>query len=154
MEEEVLRFAFHKGTMNDFIWARKKKHVSLLKTSLQRKLDLRNVEEIPPAQHNKLLSEFVLTVRTYFRWKWLREVFYTNYFVKNTIFWFTLHFLNEVFALVIFKIDVVPFTLQVFIPHNFKILQIRKAIYRLNFKITSYLYVSLKVKSLCKRISL
>ena len=135
-------------------WAKTDRKVSLLKTPLQRKLDLRNVEEIPPAQHNKLLSEFVLTVRTHFRWKWLREVFYTNYFVKNTIFWFTLHFLNEVFALVIFKIDVVPFTLQVFIPHNFKILQIRKAIYRLNFKITSYLYVSLKVKSLCKRISL
>ena len=40
------------------------KNVSLLKTFLQRKVELRNVEEIPPAQLNEMLSEFALTVRT------------------------------------------------------------------------------------------
>ena len=34
------------------------------KSLLQRKEELRNVEEIPPARFNELLSEFELTVRT------------------------------------------------------------------------------------------
>ena len=39
--------------------------VSLLKPFLQRKVELRNVEEIPlAAQHNELLSEIVFTVRS------------------------------------------------------------------------------------------
>ena len=41
-------------------------------------------------------------------------------------------FLNEIFALVIFKTEVVPFSLQVFILHNCKHPQIRDAIYKLN----------------------
>ena len=41
-------------------------------------------------------------------------------------------FLNEIFALVIFKTKVVPFSLQVFILHNCKHPQIRDAIYKLN----------------------
>ena len=53
-------------------------------------------------------------------------VFYTNYFMRTTIFFFTLHFFNENFALVIFKTEVVPFPLQVFTRHNCK--QIRDAI--------------------------
>ena len=38
--------------------------MSLLKAFLQRKVELRNVEEISPAQLNELLSEFVFTVRS------------------------------------------------------------------------------------------
>ena len=38
--------------------------VSLLKTFLQRKIELRDIEEIPHAQVNEFLSEFVLTVIT------------------------------------------------------------------------------------------
>ena len=41
-------------------------------------------------------------------------------------------FLNEIFVLVIFKTEVVPFSLQVFILHNCKHPQIRDAIYKLN----------------------
>ena len=41
-------------------------------------------------------------------------------------------FLNEIFALVIFKTEVVPFSLQVFILHNCKHPQICDAIYKLN----------------------
>ena len=41
-------------------------------------------------------------------------------------------FLNEIFAFVVFKTEVVPFSLQVFILHNCKHPQIRDAIYKLN----------------------
>ena len=34
--------------------------ISLIKTLLQRKVDFRNVEKIPPALLNELLSKFVL----------------------------------------------------------------------------------------------
>ena len=72
MEEEVPRFALLEGTIDDFIDEQENKNtkaktdrdVTLLKTFLQRKEELRNVEEIPPAQLNELQSEFVLTVRT------------------------------------------------------------------------------------------
>lgn len=71
MEEEVPRFALFEGKIDDFIHeqenentrAKTDRDVSLIKTFLQRKVELRNVEEIPPAQLNELLSEFVLTVR-------------------------------------------------------------------------------------------
>ena len=70
MEEEVPRFVLLEGTMDDLIdeqenkntRAKTDRNVSLLKTFLQREEELRNVEEIPPAQLNELLSEFVLTV--------------------------------------------------------------------------------------------
>lgn len=39
-------------------------NVSLLKSFLQWKVELRNVEGMPPVLLNELLSEFVLTVRT------------------------------------------------------------------------------------------
>ena len=70
------RFALLEGTVDDFIdeqlknksaRAKTDRDVSLLKTFLHRKEELKNVEEIPPAQFNELLSEFVLTVRI--RWK-------------------------------------------------------------------------------------
>ena len=38
--------------------------VSLLKHFLQGKAELRNFEEVPPAQLNELLNEFVFTVRS------------------------------------------------------------------------------------------
>ena len=70
MEEEVPRFVLLEGTIDDLIdeqenkntSAKADRNVSLLKTFLQREEELRNVEEIPPAQLNELLSEFVLTV--------------------------------------------------------------------------------------------
>lgn len=70
MEEEVPRFVLLEGTIDDLIdeqenkntRAKTDRNVSLLKTFLQREEELRNVEEIPPAQLNELLSEFVLTV--------------------------------------------------------------------------------------------
>ena len=72
MAEELPRFALLEGTIDDFIDEQENKNtrvktdrdVSLLKTFLQRKEELRNVEEIHPAQLNELLSEFALTVRT------------------------------------------------------------------------------------------
>ena len=59
MEEEVLRFAFLEGTIADFIDEQENKNsrtktdrdVSLLRPFLQRKVELRNVDEIPPALH-------------------------------------------------------------------------------------------------------
>lgn len=70
MEAEVPRFVLLEGTIDDLIDEQENKNksaktdrsVSLLKTFLQRHEELRNVEEIPPAQLNELLSEFVLTV--------------------------------------------------------------------------------------------
>ena len=70
--EEVPRFALLDGAIEDLIDEKENKNtrgktdrdVSLLKTFLSRKEVLRNVEEIPPAQLNELLSEFVLTVTT------------------------------------------------------------------------------------------
>lgn len=70
MEAEVPRFILLEGTIDDLIDEQKNKNTSaktdrnaiLLKTFLQREEELRNVEEIPPAQLNELLSEFVLTV--------------------------------------------------------------------------------------------
>lgn len=44
--------------------AKTNRDVSLLKTLLQRKVDFRNVEKIPPALLNELLRKFVLNVRT------------------------------------------------------------------------------------------
>ena len=68
----MLRFALLEGKIDDFIDEQEDKNtkaktdrdVSLLKLLLQRKVELRNVEEIPPAQLNELLSEFVFTVRS------------------------------------------------------------------------------------------
>ena len=72
MEEEVPRFALPKGTIDDFVDEQGNKNtraktdgdVGLLKPFLQRKVELRNIEKIPPAQLNELLSEFVFTVRS------------------------------------------------------------------------------------------
>ena len=66
--EEVPRFALLEGVIADFIDEQENKNtrvktdrdVSLLKPFLQRKVELRNVNEIAPAQ----LSEFVFTVRS------------------------------------------------------------------------------------------
>ena len=71
MEEEVPRFALLEGTTdhlsddqeNNNMRAKTDREVSLLKPFLQRKVELRNVGEIPPAQLNELMSEFVFTVR-------------------------------------------------------------------------------------------
>lgn len=70
MEAEVPRFVLLEGTIDDLIDEQENKNmsaktdrsVSLLTTFLQREEELRTVEEIPPAQLNELLSEFVLTV--------------------------------------------------------------------------------------------
>lgn len=70
MEAEVPRFILLEGTIDDLIDEQENKNTSaktdrnamLLKIFLQREEELRNVEEIPPAQLNELLSEFVLTV--------------------------------------------------------------------------------------------
>ena len=77
MEEEVPRFALHDGTIDDFIDEQENKNtnaktdrdVSLLKPFLQRKVKLRNVGEIPPAQLNKLLREPVRLHCQKQRWK-------------------------------------------------------------------------------------
>ena len=69
--EEVQRFAPLEGTIDDFkddqeiknTRAKSDRDVNLMKPFLQRKVELRNVEEIPPVQLNQLLSEFVFTVR-------------------------------------------------------------------------------------------
>ena len=71
MGEEVPRFAFLEGTIvnliddqeNNNMRAKTGRDVSLLKPFLQRQVELRNVEEIPSAQLNELMSEFVFTVR-------------------------------------------------------------------------------------------
>ena len=68
----MLRFLLLEGTIDEFIDEQENKNtkakthrdVSLLKPLLQRKVELRNVEEIPPTQLNELLSEFVFTVRS------------------------------------------------------------------------------------------
>lgn len=52
-------------------------------------------------------------------------------------------FLNEIFALVTFKIEIVTFSLQVVL-HNCKHLQIRDAIYKFNFK--NIVFLSFKSK--------
>ena len=71
--EEVPRFALLEGTIiddfkdeqeNKTTRAKIDREVSLLKPFLQKKVELRNVEEIPPAQLNELLSEFVFTVKS------------------------------------------------------------------------------------------
>ena len=71
MEEEVPRFALREGTIDDFIDEQEKKHERKnrqrrkpAKPFLQRKVKLRNVEEIPPAQLNVLLSDFLFTARS------------------------------------------------------------------------------------------
>ena len=69
--EEVPRFAplerrddFMDEQENKNSRAKTNRDVSLLKTLLQRKVDFRNVEKIPPALLNELLRKFVLNVRT------------------------------------------------------------------------------------------
>ena len=67
--EEVPRFAFLEGTIDDFVDEQEMKNtrakpdrdVSPLKPFLQRTVELRNIEEIAPAQLNELLNEFVFT---------------------------------------------------------------------------------------------
>ena len=134
-EERVLRFALLEGKIDDFIDEQEDKNtkaktdrdVSLLKLLLQRKVELRNVEEIPPAQLNELLSEFVFTVRSKdgkmttrphhgrekdsVLWpavlmKFKGELFHTNHFKRTAIF----RFFNEIFALAVFKTEVVQFS--------------------------------------------
>ena len=69
---EVLRFALLEGTIDDFVdeqenkntRAKTDRHASLLKPFLQRKVALRNVKEMPPAQLNELLGELIFTVTT------------------------------------------------------------------------------------------
>ena len=71
LSAEVPRFAPLEGTIDDFkddqeiknTRAKSDRDVDLMKPFLQRKVELRNVEEIPPVQLNQLLSEFVFTVR-------------------------------------------------------------------------------------------
>ena len=79
------RFALLKGTIEDFVdlepdvsldfvsgksketKTREQKtdgDIGLLKPFLQRKVELSNIEKIPPDQLNELLSEFVFTVRS------------------------------------------------------------------------------------------
>ena len=68
----MLRFAPPEGKIHDLIHDQENKNrrgrtemnVSLLKSFLQWKVELRNVEGMPPVLLNELLSEFVLTVRT------------------------------------------------------------------------------------------
>ena len=73
IEEEVPRFSLLEGTIDakdDFIDEKENKNrkakterdVSLLKTYLQMKVELRNVKEV--LQLNELLSKFVLAIRT------------------------------------------------------------------------------------------
>ena len=71
--EEFPRCNLLEVTIYDFIDEQVKKNtrakndrdVSLLKNFMQRQVELRNFDEIPPAQLNELLSErVVLTVRT------------------------------------------------------------------------------------------
>ena len=70
--KEVLRFALLEGTIDDFVdeqenkntRAKTDRHASLLKPFLQRKVALRNVKEMPPAQLNELLGELIFTVIT------------------------------------------------------------------------------------------
>ncbi|XP_031568117.1 uncharacterized protein KIAA1958-like [Actinia tenebrosa] len=72
MAEEMPRFALLEGTVDDFIYEQENKNtqaktnrdVKLLKVFLQSKKEHREVENIPPAELNELLSEFILTVRT------------------------------------------------------------------------------------------
>ena len=72
MDGEVLRCAFREGTINHPIdeqdnkntGAKPDRDVSLLKPFLQRKVELRNFEEIPLAKLSELLSELVFIVRT------------------------------------------------------------------------------------------
>ena len=69
--EEIPRFALHEGTMDDFIDDQENKNtraktdrdIILLKTFLQTKGESRNVEEIPPANLDDFLSEFILNLR-------------------------------------------------------------------------------------------
>lgn len=70
--EEVPRCALLEGTVDHLIdeqenkntMAKTDRDVSLLKTFVQRKVELWNVEYMPPAQLNELPSEFVFIVRT------------------------------------------------------------------------------------------
>ena len=68
---EMLRFPLLEGTVNDFIDDQENKttraktdgYIILLKPFLQTKGESsRNVEEIPPANLDEFLSEFILTV--------------------------------------------------------------------------------------------
>ena len=79
MEEEVPRFALLEGTIDDFIddfeqenkttRAKTDRDVNLLKTFLQRKVELRNVEEISPAQLNENAKRVRGTQGQNQRWK-------------------------------------------------------------------------------------
>lgn len=72
MAEEIPRFALLEGTIDDFIDEQENKNtqaktardLNLLKVFLQSKEEHREVENIPPAELNELLSEFILAVRT------------------------------------------------------------------------------------------
>ena len=63
---------FFKRTIDDFVDEQENKNkraktdgdAGLLKPFLQREVELRNIEKIPPDQLNELLSEFVFTVKT------------------------------------------------------------------------------------------
>ena len=72
MDGEVPKCVLLEGTINRPVdeqdnkntGAKTDRDVSLLKPFLQRKVELRDVEEIPPAQLSELLSELVFIVRT------------------------------------------------------------------------------------------
>ena len=72
MAKEMPWFALLQGTVDDFIddqenkntRAKTNRDIILLKTFLQTKGESKNVEEIPPANLDDFLSEFILTVRT------------------------------------------------------------------------------------------
>ena len=80
---------FFKRTIDDFVDGQENKNtraktdgdVGLLKPFLQREVELRNIEKIPPDQLHELLSEFVFTVRSkdgnYYEatsWLWKRHL--------------------------------------------------------------------------------
>lgn len=125
--EEVPRFAFLEGKIDDIIdeqerrktTAKADSDVSILNTFLQRKVELRNV-----AQLDELFNELVLTVRTKDGNEYEKDFIQTVFYEPP---YFGLPFLEEIFALVNFKTEVVPFSLKVFILHNCKHLQFAMA---------------------------
>ena len=66
------QFTLLEGTVDDFIGDQENKNtqvktdkdIILLKTFLRTKGNSRNVEEIPPANLDEFLNEFILTART------------------------------------------------------------------------------------------
>ena len=129
-------------------WARKQKHESKdrkrckpAKSLSQLQLTSWSVTKITPSENQPWKRLRVFSSSSNEEW---RGTIYTNYFIRTTVFWFTLNFSNEIFSLVIFKTEVVPFSSQVFIIRNCKRLQIRDAIHKLNFKNSSSLSFSFK----------